>query len=100
MAAAESPPPKMMNDGQVAVRHGLGHRKSSLGKVGHFKHAHGAVPHNRAGFADDLGEILHCLRADIQDAPAVRNRADINDLGLSVIREFVGNYHIHRQTQL
>eukprot|EP00048_Salpingoeca_helianthica_P010876 m.155639 g.155639 ORF g.155639 m.155639 type:complete len:412 (+) comp15146_c8_seq1:237-1472(+) len=50
-------------------------RASAVGKGGHLKDTHGAVPHHRLGPRDDRGELLGRLGADVQAHQAIGNAA-------------------------
>jgi hypothetical protein len=51
---------------RAAVRDSLGHGPGACGVRGQLEHAHGTVPEDRSGRADDAGEPLRRRRADVQ----------------------------------
>ncbi len=54
----------------AAVGDGFSHAEGAFGEVGHFEHAHRAIPDDRAGAGEGEGKCLDRGGTDIQDAPA------------------------------
>lgn len=76
-----------------------GNAEGSIGKCWKFEHAHRSVPDHRSGAVDDFGIRFYRSRADIEDAPPIRDRTGRNDLFGSLRLELVAQDYIYRQAQ-
>ena len=90
--------------GGIAFCHGLGHSQRACCQRGIFKHAHGAVPHNRFRGSHGVGKQLHAFGADIAAFHIGGDSGHRHDLGfnggIDGVRESGHAGGIHRQQQL
>src|SRR5258708_8182463 len=83
-----------------ALSQDLNHSIGALRKRGHLRHAQSAIPDDSLRVAQSLAESFAGGRANIQDAPALRNLLTAHDLMLRVSGETVGDHHIGGQNKL
>ena len=87
-------------DGVVHVGQGVGDRKGSLGEGIELEHSHRSVPDDGLAVSEALLEEVDRLGADVKSHPSVRNVRDVNDLGVGIRGELVGDDDIDRQDEL
>jgi len=78
----------------------LGHRAGALGVGSHLEHAHGAVPDDRLGIGETLGEQRAAVGSDVEAHPAVLDVVDRDVLVVGIGRERRGDDHVDGEHEL
>ena len=81
---------------RLAARDGVRQRARAFPELIELEYAHRAVPENRTGLGDQLGQLLRAVRADVENHLVARDFAHRLDVGLGHRRELGGHHDVGR----